>query len=165
MRPRRTGQSRTSKCAATDYALMCSNLAHASLLVVFFILAATGTTWHCNADSQCFHSRPTDVDGSPSFQADSGHCLTEHATSMTRGFGIVGLDVAGMESSTSPCQRPPDLLLSAPCSCRLLAELAGWRLQHKGYQTHHGDGGPTAAWLRQAKDYHHGWGTPELFLL
>ncbi len=68
------------------------------------------------------------------------HCLTERATSMTRLFGIVDLDVAGMESSTPPCQRPPNLLLSAPCSCRLPAELAGWRLQHKGRQPHHANG-------------------------
>ncbi len=73
------------------------------------------------------------------------HRHIEHGRSMTPPFGIVELDVAGMESSTSPCQRPPGLLLSAPCACRLLAELAGWRLQHKGCQPHHGDGKPAPA--------------------
>ncbi len=93
------------------------------------------------------------------------HCLTEHATSMTRLFGIVAFDLAGLESSTPPCQRPPSLLLSAPCSCRLPAELAGWRLQHKGCQPHHGNGEPAPAWPRSAEDLHHRWVTTELFLL
>ncbi len=70
-----------------------------------------------------------------------------------------------MEGSTPPCQRPPGLLLSAPCSCRVPAELAGWRLQHKGCQPHHGDGGPAAAWPRQAEDLYHRSDITELFLL
>lgn len=74
------------------------------------------------------------------------HCLTERATFMTRLFGIVDLDVAGMESSTSPCQRSPNFLLSAPGACRVSAELAGWRLQHKGCQPHHANGEPAPAW-------------------
>ena len=155
VRPRGTAQSRTSKFAAKDHAFMCSNHANASLLVGCTVLAATGTAWHCNADSRrCGRLLRNRV-----FKLVAAHqCLTEHATSMTRLFRIVELDVAGVESSTSPCQRPPNLLLPAPCSCRLPAELAGWRLQHKGCQPHHGDGEPAPAWPRPAQDLHHWWG-------
>ncbi len=93
-----------------------------------------------------------------SFQAEKGDpCLIEHGPCMNRLVNMVGFDLAGMEGSPPPCQGSQLAVLSAPCSCGLLAELAGWRLQHKSCQPHHGDGESAPAWPRSAQDLHHWW--------